>query len=110
MEYSWVYRTSVRAVGEPVTITEFGAFAWQEGRWVLANYTGAPFTAADFADWYSCPEAKVLPGQAYADPDNWSGGSSLARDKSLWYFIGVTSSGKRVKGEAVVDHLDKLEE
>jgi hypothetical protein len=108
--YTWVFETSVTAAGEPVTVTEFGAFSWFEGRWVFANFTGAPFTADDFADWYSCPGAKVTPGRTFTDPTNWGGDEALRPGKALWYFVGVTADGRRVKGEAMIEDLGALEE
>jgi hypothetical protein len=108
--YTWVFETSVTSVEEPVTVTEFGGFGWFEGRWVFANFTGIPFTAEEFADWYSCPGAKVTPGRSFTDPTNWSGDATLRSGKALWYFVGVTSDGRRVKGEAVIEKLGTLEE
>jgi hypothetical protein len=68
-------------------------------------YTGNPFTNEDFAEWYSCPQAKLRSGQTYVDPSNWSGDDTLRSAKALWYFIAVTQDGKRVKGEAVIEVL-----
>jgi hypothetical protein len=109
-QYTWVFETVVETLGEPVTITEFGALAWFQGRWALANFTGAPFTAEDFADWYSCPGARIGPGQNFNDPINWSGDEVLRSGKTLWYFVGVTADGKKVKGEAVVEQLGAVEQ
>jgi hypothetical protein len=107
--YSWIFATSVEALGEAVTITEFGAFGWSEGRWAFANFTGEPFSPDDFADWYSCPGAKINAGTTYTDPNNWRGADVLSPGKSLWYFVGVTADGKKVKGEAVVEELGEVE-
>ena len=106
--YTWVFKTSVWTVGEPVTITEFGAFAWHKGRWVSATFTGKPFTPEDFADWYSCPGAKIA-GDTYSDPANWGGDSVLRDGKALWYFVGTTPDGKKVKGEAIIEKLSQIE-
>jgi hypothetical protein len=100
----------VEALEGPVTISEFGAFAWFQGRWTFANFTEAPFTATDFADWYSCPDAKIVPGQRFTDPNNWAGGDHLRPGKTLWYFVGVTAEGKSVKGEAVIEESATLED
>lgn len=106
--YTWMFGTSVESLGETVSITEFGAFIWSEGRWCFTTFTGVPFTAEDFSDWYSCPDARVVPGQKYTDPVNWGGGDELQPGKTLWYYIGVTRDGKRVKGAAVVEELGAL--
>lgn len=107
-KFIWPYATSVRAMIGSVRIEEFGAFAWENGRWVFSNFTGRPYTATDFSDWYSCPNATLTPGRLCSDAHNWSGRRTLERGKTRWYFIGVDSKGKRVKGEAVIQHLPEV--
>ncbi len=108
-EHVWIFETSVEPTGEPVTVTEFGAIAWADGQWVFSNFTGDPFTAQDFAEWYSCPDAKVEPGKKFTGPKNWGGGDGLRPGKALLYFVGVTASGKKVKGEAVIEQSAEME-
>ena len=103
--YTWTYKTSVTSTNGSVVVKEFGSFVWHNGKWVFANFTGKPFTSGDFADWYSCPGAKLLEGQEVSDSSNWSGGDVLRGGKMKWYFIGTTSDGRTVKGEAVVETL-----
>lgn len=103
--YTWLYRTTVSATADTITVTEFGAFFWKDGHWQFSTFTGKPFSARDFAEWYGCPGARVVPGVVCADSLNWSGSDSLMADRVRWYYIGVTARGQRVKGEAVVEHL-----
>jgi hypothetical protein len=108
--YRWIYQTTVRSKRGTVTIEEFGCFGWHDGRWEFANFTGKVFSRRDFAEWYSCPEGKLLPGQDAVDPSNWTGGDEhLDAGKSLWYFIGVDEAGRRVKGEAIVERVAEVE-
>jgi hypothetical protein len=107
--YTWVYHTTVRALKEPVRIIEFGAFVRQGNRWAFTTHTGEPFTPDDFAEWYSCPGARLLPGKEYTDPSNWGGGNEIRAASVLWYFIGLDERGRKVKGEAVVEELAQLE-
>ncbi len=108
-KFTWVYRTTVSCSYSPVAIIEFGAFGLHDGKWVLSNVGGRAFTQQQFADWYGCPNGVLMPGKSYCDPSNWSGSSSLKRSVSKWYFLGVDNRGERVKGEAVCEHLPKLE-
>jgi hypothetical protein len=101
--YTWSYKTSVASTNGSVVIKEFGSFEWRNDKWVFANYTGKPFTPKDFAEWYSCPEARLMDGKEFADNSNWSGGDVLRAGKMKWYFIGTTSDGRTVKGEAIVE-------
>ena len=106
--FTWLYKTSVTATNGSVVIKEFGSFVWQNGKWVFSNFTRKPFTSEDFADWYSCPGATLVEGREFFDGSNWTGGDTLREGKMLWYFIGVTTDGRRVKGEAVVEILPKV--
>jgi hypothetical protein len=106
--YTWQYNTNVKTKGDPITVEEFGAFTWHNDRWVFANYTGEPFSGADFAEWYSCPGAKLLPGKTFTDPTNWTGGDTLSSGKMKWYFIGRDANGNKVKGEGVVETLPQV--
>lgn len=107
-KYTWVFTTTLRTLGPAVTIEEFGSFAWHEGRWVFSNFTGKPFTTADFADWYSCPGGRLEPQLAYADPSNWSGNRELSAGKMKFYYVAVDDAGRRVKGEAIVEQVAEL--
>jgi hypothetical protein len=103
-KYTWWYKTTVSAVDEDVTIVQFGGFTWEGGRWAAGrSFTGKPYAAAEFAEWYKCPDAVLKRGKAYADTANWSTGPELRARKERWYFIGVDRKGRRVKGEAVLD-------
>jgi hypothetical protein len=108
--YRWVYATTVRSKRETVIIVEFGSFAWQGDRWVFANFTGQPFSSKDFAEWYSCPDGKLVPGKQATDPSNWSDrDDQLRASRGRWYFIGINEAGRRVKCEAIVELLAEVE-
>jgi hypothetical protein len=99
LNYTWWYKTTVSATDAEVTIVEFGGFMWHDGKWVNAK----PYTAEEFAEWYKCPKALLKKGESYSDPTNWSTDAELRAGKTRWYFVGVDSKGKRVKGEAVIE-------
>lgn len=108
--YTWLYGTTVTALGqETVTITEFGAFGWSRNQWVFGTFTGKPFTAANFAEWYGCSDARIAPEYHCSDSLNWSGADSLRASRTRWYYIGVTSGGRRVKGEAIIEELPMVD-
>jgi hypothetical protein len=103
-KYTWWYKTAVSATDTDVTIVEFGAFTWRDGKWVTTGtITGKPYTGEEFAEWYKCPKATIKKGKSYSDPTNWSSEAELKAGKTRWYFIGTDAKGNRVKGEAVVE-------
>ncbi|MEX2186325.1 MAG: hypothetical protein WD875_06010 [Pirellulales bacterium] len=103
-KYTWWYKTTVTATDADVTIEQFGAFVQVDGKWVNGgSFTGKPYNAEQFAEWYSCDKANIRKGKSAADPKNWSTSDELAAAKMRWYFIGVDATGRRVKGEATVE-------
>lgn len=106
--FTWVYETEIRSSGGSVKIEEFGSLYRHGDAWVFSTTTGKPFTAEDFAEWYSCPEGLIRPNQKCTDPSNWSGNDDLSAQIVKWYYIGTDEKGRRVKGEAIVEELPEL--
>lgn len=109
-KYTWLHSTTVKALDDDIEITEFGAFVWHDGQWIFSTIYARPFTQEEFAEWYNCPNAIIRKGEVATDPNNYSGGDVLIPSKSKWYFIGITKSGRRVKGEAVVEEQAQVRE
>jgi hypothetical protein len=108
-KYTWWYETAVTATDADVTIVEFGSYVWQNDRWAFSNFSGKPFSAKEFAEWYACPGALIKKGASCADQTNWGSAAELVSGKALWYFIGVDNEGRRVKGEAVIEQLPEID-
>lgn len=103
--YTWLYRVTVAAVGpDPLTITEFGAFNWVDGKWKVQN----PYSPSQFEDWFACPGARVVPGAPCTDPLTWHGSASLRPGRGRWYYIAVSPQGKRFKGEADIEEVAEV--
>lgn len=105
--YSWIYTTEVITTGDALQLVEFGVFNRLGGRWIF-TMSGEPFTPTEFALWYSCAHARLLPGESYTDPDNWSGHHSRRRGPLLWYYIAHDAWGRKVKGMAEQQHFPAL--
>jgi hypothetical protein len=101
--YTWFFKTTVRATDGDVNLTEFGGYSQAGRTWVFNNITRKPFTPKDFDDWYACPKGALKKGKDYSDARNWVTSAALQAGKSRWYYVGVDGSGRRVKGEAVID-------
>jgi hypothetical protein len=103
-KYTWWYKSTVSAIGGDVTIVEFGGFVWKDGKWINGgSFTGMPYAATEFADWYKCPKAALKKGESYSDPTNWSSDAELRAGKTRWYFVGIDAKGKKIKGEAIIE-------
>ena len=108
-KYTWWFKTTVTSTGSDVKIVEFGAYGWHNGKWVFSNFSGKPFSAKNFAAWYSCPGGVIKKGKAYTDPTNWGSAQELIGSKARWYYIGVDSKGRRVKGDAVLEAKGEID-
>lgn len=108
--FTWTYETSVEAIDVELKIEEFGVFFENGAKWTFSNYTGKPFSGQDFADWYTCPDARLRPGVPARDPQNWSGSHQLRAKRTVWYFIGVAADGRRFRGEAVIEERAEIGE
>ena len=108
-EYTWAHKTSVRSLVGDLTVVEFGCFAEDRGKWIFSTYTGEAFTADDFEEWYSCPKAVLVESMTFTDPSNWTGAVNLHESASLWYYIGVSSSGEKYRGVGKVENLAQVE-
>jgi len=103
--FTWMFSTRVEAMEQPLRIVEFGAFTYRFGAWRFGTIFGRPFTAEEFADWYGCEGALVVPGKPCTDHKNYSGGDRLREDRALWYFIGESEDGERFVGASEVRAL-----
>jgi hypothetical protein len=103
-KYTWWFKTTVSAVDSDVQIVEFGAFYHDGRQWVHGGtFTGRPYAAQEFTEWYSCPDAILKKAESYPDPTNWFSGPTLRDGKVRWYYVGIDTTGRRVKGEAVIN-------
>ena len=102
-KYTWKYKTTLETMERPISIQEFGSFYWIKNKWEFANFTGKLFTSKNFSEWYSCPNAYLVPGTPCADPSNWTGNNQLKPGKMLWFFIGRDSAGNQFKGYSVIE-------
>jgi hypothetical protein len=110
-KYKWHYETTVKAIHEDLTITEFGAYIWHKGEWQHRTIYDRAFNNEEFEKWYSAPGGKIIKGKEYTDPNNWNKGDVLdgKTTKSLWYFIGENDAGKTFKGTAEISSIHEME-
>ncbi len=107
--WRWEFRTAVSAMAES-TIVGFAAFRWDGERWVARHPAGTFLGVGDFAEWYDAPDGKLPAGAEFADATNFCTAAALAPERVKWVYVAETASGRRVKGEAVVELLAELEE
>ncbi|MDC1361944.1 hypothetical protein N8203_02430 [Crocinitomicaceae bacterium] len=110
-KYKWHFETTVNSIDEDLTITEFGAYVLIDGKWDNhATIYARPFNNEEFEKWYECPEGILTKKKKFTDFNNWSKGNNLdgKTRKTLWYFIGINSQGKKYKGTKEIITISKL--
>lgn len=107
----WQFSTTVSAVGRPVTIVEYGYFVERNEQWDFNYENELPlsFSSSDFASEFHCPNALIVPGSSYTNPENRSAIDCIPEQLVKWYFIGIDADGNRVKGEAGVKLITELD-
>ncbi len=107
--FRWTFRTEVRAIDRPLTVKWLLILGWDGNRWVLdrrqKKFNSGEGDERVFAEWYECPGARIAPGSPAVDPSNWAGSYSREPFKQKWVMIGEDATGKRFKGEGIVELL-----
>jgi hypothetical protein len=106
--FAWEYSTKVEAPHTELNIVEFGAFNLSNGSWRFSNTGGQPFSTQQFAEWYSCTDGILKPGEPATDPNNWSRSKVLRSSRGIWYYIGKDAAGKLFRGEAEIEQRGTL--
>ncbi len=107
----WQFSTTVSAMTGSVTIVEFGYFVERNEQWTWNYENELPlfFTSSDFASEFDCPNALMVPGKSYTNPENQSAIDCVPEQFVKWYFIGLDAGGNRVKGEASIKLIAELD-
>jgi hypothetical protein len=108
LPFTWEYSTTVEALHAELNIVEFGAFHLSNDNWRFSNTGGQPFSAQQFAEWYSCTEGILKPGKSATDPKNWYRNKALRSSRCIWYYIGKDAEGKLFRGEAEIEQRGTL--
>jgi hypothetical protein len=109
--YVWKYRVTVQATAGTLTVVDYGACDWENGRWVLSrdgHCLDADEAARDFHEAFDCPKGRLLPGRAYVSTEE-SAFADLKPRRQKWFVIAEDDAGNRYKGEVELDLLDRAE-
>ncbi|NVK63841.1 MAG: hypothetical protein HWE22_04605 [Flavobacteriales bacterium] len=105
------FTTSVESINEDLEIVEFGAYFWENDKWVLRSIYDRPFNKEEFIKWYNSQDGKIKLGKKYSDNDNWLGKSNSLNGntyKALLYFIAKNPKGERFVGAKEIIGVMKM--
>lgn len=102
--YYWKHNTLIFSKESPITIIEFGAYLFYNGKWNLRR----SYPLKDLDKNFGTQKQVLLRAQPYTWNDNWRVGSQLYGGWALWYFIGIDKNGIRVCGYEKINTTNNL--
>ncbi len=107
--YIWKHKTYVRSIEGNIKIIEFGTYNFEDGKWVLGNFTKKPFKTERFELWYArekedgayelCIDGILIQDIEYCDQANYSvNNANLVEYNGLWYYLGKDKDENLVCG------------
>ena len=110
-KYQMKFSTAVESINEDLEIAEFGAYFWENDKWVLKSIYDRPFNKKEFMKWYNSEDGKIRLGQKYSDNDNWLGKSNSLNGntyEALLYFIAKNPKGEQFVGAKEIIGVMKM--
>jgi hypothetical protein len=102
--YHWKHNTAILSEVDEIIIEEFGAYIYYNNQWNLRT----SFPAKELNKLFGTKKATLKQGQPYTFEQNWRSGSQVFGGWAMWYFIGKTSTGKRVCGYQQLETTNKI--
>ncbi len=102
--YYWKHATGIFTEETDITIIEYGAYLFYNGKWNLRK----TYNIKELDKTFKTKNQKLLQGQPYVWSNNWRTDSRLFGGWAMWYFIGQTSEGKLICGYETIHTTDNL--
>lgn len=102
--YYWKHATSILCKESAITITEYGAYLFYDGKW---NHRKS-YPLKELDKTFGTKKQQLKQGEPYTWTDNWRTDSNLYAGWAMWYFIGKTATGETVCGYGTLHTTDNL--
>ncbi len=102
--YYWKHNTVIFCKESEITITEFGAYLFYNGKWNLRK----SYPLKELDKNFGTKRQKMAQAQPYTWTNNWRSDSNLYAGWAMWYFIGKTQTGELVCGYEKIETTNKL--
>lgn len=102
--YYWKHLTSILCKESTITILDYGAYLFYDGKWNLRK----SYPLKELDKNFGTKKQQLLQGTPYSWTDNWRTGKNLYGGWALWYFIGVTEEGETVCGYETIHTTSNL--
>lgn len=102
--YYWKHATSIVCKESPITITEYGAYLFYDGKWNLRQ----TYPLKELDKTFGTKKQQLLQAQPYTWTDNWRVDKNPYAGWAMWYFIGTTTNGETVCGYETIHTTDNV--
>ncbi len=102
--YYWKHTTSILCRESEITIIEYGAYLFYNGKWNLRK----SYPLKELNKNFGTKKQQLLQAQPYTWINNWRSDSKLYAGWAMWYFIGVTPAGEKVCGYQKIETTNIL--
>ncbi len=102
--YYWKHNTMVFCKESKITITEFGAYLFYNGKWNLRK----SYPLKDLNKNFGTRKQILQQAQPYTWPNNWRKDKKLYGGWAMWYFIGITNTRETVCGYEMIHTTTNL--
>ena len=92
--YYWKHATAILCKESAITITEYGAYLFYDGKWNLRKI----YPLKELDKTFKTKKQQLLQAEPYTWTDNWRVDNNLYGGWAMWYFIGKTADGEIVCG------------
>ncbi|MEM7085038.1 MAG: hypothetical protein AAF489_02585 [Bacteroidota bacterium] len=102
--YYWKHMTSILCKESDITITEYGAYVFYNGKWNLRRV----YPIKELDKTFGTKKQKMNQAEPYTWTKNYRIGDQLFGGWALWYFIGTTPDGVLVCGYETINTTSNL--
>ncbi|MFP2997463.1 hypothetical protein ABN763_16215 [Spongiivirga sp. MCCC 1A20706] len=102
--YYWKHMTSILCKQSDITISEYGAYLFYDGKWNLRK----SYPLKELDKTFGTKKQKMKQAEPYTWVKNWRVDNNLFGGWAMWYFIGKDSTGKTVCGYETINTTNNL--
>ena len=98
-KYYWKHMTSILSKTSEITITEYGAYLFYDGKWNLRK----SYPLKELDQNFGTKKQKLNQAEPYTWVQNWRVDGAPYGGWAMWYFIGVTTDGQTICGYETIN-------
>ncbi len=102
--FYWKHMTSILCKQSELTIIEYGAYLFYDGKWNLRK----TYPLKELDKTFGTKKQKLKQAEPYTWIKNWRVDNNLFGGWAMWYFIGKDANGNTVCGYETINTTNNL--